>query len=227
MSLLKERNNSKMFICAGNEQNIYAGNTAVKGEWFGPNVRFDASNSLQLKFNLRNSVRIHKYCRRFTGDKITESGVAYKGQECIIETSNRPIGKIIESLKDKDGLENRNMAVLTDIADLPLPDTENWIRYQSQKSISDTAGGMKSVATTLDETAEQLSAWRNNQGVWVSTLHAFKGLEADCVIVYLKNPNTRADAIYVACTRAKFKLIIVSNDTRIRVDKPERLIKGT
>lgn len=79
---------------------------------------------------------------------------------------------------------------------------------------------------TLDAIAQKLADWRQNKGIWVSTLYSFKGLEANCVVVVLQNQWTEAAGIYVACTRAKFKLIVMPNDTGIRLDKPEKLLKA-
>lgn len=213
-SLLKDRNKSKMFICSGNEQNIYHVNGQVEGAWFGEKVRFDKSNTLRLCRNLRNSVSIHKYCKLIVGDKETLSGVSYRGQDCQIE-KNRTLKQLVTALKERDGLSNKDIAVLTDIREedtLPeIPDTP-WIRYEK---------GDKS----LDQISSKLRAWYNNEGVWTSTLHAFKGLEAPCVIVYLNNVQTQPEAVYVACTRAKFKLVIMPNNTGLKVDKPGKLLK--
>lgn len=216
MSLLRQRDKGKIFICAGNEQNIYKGNEVVKASWFGPNVKFDSSNTLRLTRNLRNSVSIHRYCKIIVGDKNTQSGVAYKGSECQIEKSSIPLAKLIENLKEREGLENRDIAVLTDKADALDRDSINgisWVRYQS--GLGD-----------LNTVSAQLSDWQNNKGIWLSTLHAFKGLEAACVIVYLKNKNTDPIGVYVATTRAKYRLIIMPNDTGLRVDKPGSLLKS-
>lgn len=61
--------------------------------------------------------------------------------------------------------------------------------------------------------------WRSGKGILCSTARAFKGLEADVVIVYdlaaLSPGFTPAD-LYVACSRARHVLVIVSHDERIR-----------
>lgn len=212
-ALLKDPSTGRFFICAGNEQNIYAGNVQVKGEWLGE-PPFDASNSIRLMRNLRNSVRIHKYCKRLSADKETESGVAYKGMDYQIVPADRSLDKVIESLKELDGLSNGSIAVLTDTVQDDLVGkfpAIPWVNYQSSNTVD------------LEETSARIAAWRRNEGVWLSTLHAFKGLEADCVIVYLNNPQTRVEGLYVACTRAKFKLILMPNATGLRLDRPEKL----
>ena len=61
--------------------------------------------------------------------------------------------------------------------------------------------------------------WRAGKGVLCSTARAFKGLEADVVIVYdlaaLSPGFTPAD-LYVACSRARHLLTLVTHDERIR-----------
>lgn len=61
--------------------------------------------------------------------------------------------------------------------------------------------------------------WRAGKGVLCSTSRSFKGLEADVVIAYdlasLSSGFTPAD-LYVACSRARHALIVISHDERIR-----------
>jgi hypothetical protein len=61
--------------------------------------------------------------------------------------------------------------------------------------------------------------WRSGKGVLCTTARSFKGLEADVVIVYdlaaLSAGFTSAD-LYVACSRARHVLILVTHDERIR-----------
>ncbi|MGP8441610.1 NERD domain-containing protein [Burkholderia vietnamiensis] len=61
--------------------------------------------------------------------------------------------------------------------------------------------------------------WRAGKGVLCTTARSFKGLEADVVIVYdlatLSSGFTSAD-LYVACSRARHVLILVTHDERIR-----------
>jgi superfamily I DNA/RNA helicase len=63
------------------------------------------------------------------------------------------------------------------------------------------------------------SDWRAGDGILCSTARSFKGLEADVVIVYdlasLGPGFTPAD-LYVACTRARHVLILITHDKRIR-----------
>jgi hypothetical protein len=61
--------------------------------------------------------------------------------------------------------------------------------------------------------------WRAGKGVLCTTARSFKGLEADVVIVYdlggFSSSFTASD-LYVACSRARHVLILVSHDVQIR-----------
>jgi hypothetical protein len=63
--------------------------------------------------------------------------------------------------------------------------------------------------------------WRSGQGVIVTTSRAFKGLEADVVVLYdlsgFSDRFTRAD-LYVAWTRAKHRLIVVCHGAEVRAE---------
>lgn len=62
--------------------------------------------------------------------------------------------------------------------------------------------------------------WRTGKGVLCTTSRSFKGLEADVVIAYdlaaLSPGFTPAD-LYVACSRARHALMLISHDERIRM----------
>ena len=66
----------------------------------------------------------------------------------------------------------------------------------------------------------EASAWRRGDGILVTTSRAFKGLEADVVILYdlmgFGKTFTPTD-LYVAWTRARHRLVIVCNDSEVRV----------
>jgi len=68
----------------------------------------------------------------------------------------------------------------------------------------------------VDSAAE----WRANRGILVTTARAFKGLEADAVVIYdlgELNEYFCATDLYVACTRARSYLhAIVHNETTAR-----------
>lgn len=66
---------------------------------------------------------------------------------------------------------------------------------------------------------ESASEWRDGGGILVTTSRAFKGLEADVVIVYLTSNLSQTFTmtdLYVAWTRAKSRLVVVTSDVEIR-----------
>jgi hypothetical protein len=75
----------------------------------------------------------------------------------------------------------------------------------------DEVNGVRIVTSAAD--------WRAGKGVLCSTARSFKGLEADVVIVYdlaaIGPGFTQAD-LYVACSRARHVLVLVTHDDRIR-----------
>lgn len=80
----------------------------------------------------------------------------------------------------------------------------------SLSKMSDVAG-VKVVTSATD--------WRAGKGVLCTTARSFKGLEADVVILYdlaaIGAGFTNSD-LYVACSRARHALVVISHDERIR-----------
>lgn len=59
-------------------------------------------------------------------------------------------------------------------------------------------------------TMERLKQWQQDKKIWKSTVHSFKGLEAECVI-YVKTDNIVEERLkidYIGATRAKYQLIV-------------------
>jgi hypothetical protein len=80
----------------------------------------------------------------------------------------------------------------------------------SLKGLNDVAG-VRIVTSAVD--------WRNGKGVLCSTARSFKGLEADVVIAYdlaALSPGFTSADLYVACSRARHVLILITHDERIR-----------
>lgn len=78
--------------------------------------------------------------------------------------------------------------------------------------------------TSLNEVAgtrivTSAADWRAGKGILCTTARSFKGLEADVVIVYdlaALSPGFTSADLYVACSRARHVLILVTHDDRIR-----------
>ena len=79
------------------------------------------------------------------------------------------------------------------------------------------------------------SSWRRGEGILVSTARAFKGLEADAVVIYDLATFSAAFArndLYVAWTRARHRLIVVCHGAELRASiedvlaQTERMIRS-
>jgi superfamily I DNA/RNA helicase len=73
---------------------------------------------------------------------------------------------------------------------------------------------------------ESYTEWRNNDGIYYSTIRSFKGLEADVIILIdfeyresesLDNTDNifSFNDLYVAISRAKHQLILIASDSSI------------
>jgi DNA helicase IV len=65
----------------------------------------------------------------------------------------------------------------------------------------------------------EADAWRRGDGILITTARAFKGLEADIVIIYDLTgfgPTFSRTDFYVAWTRARHRLVIVAQSPEIR-----------
>lgn len=88
---------------------------------------------------------------------------------------------------------------------------------QSEKSSLHYLGKIRNLSTSGDD--KWLQSWQDGKAIWASTIKAFKGLEADCVILTdvgksCLEPSRRAE-LYVGCTRAKHILQIVTEDSEV------------
>jgi hypothetical protein len=76
---------------------------------------------------------------------------------------------------------------------------------------------------------DDAAAWRRGEGILVTTSRAFKGLEADVVVIYdlstFSQTFTRTD-LYVAWTRARHRLIVACHGTEVRTAVEEALSRA-
>lgn len=158
-----------------------------------------------LVFNLRNTANIHSFSQKLIENDITKSGNC-EGPQVEINT-NADINKITTELIDVcNKYDLSRIAVLADRAD-----------FCKRLTDAMTSGNKKikfvscSESTSFEIIQKNLKSWRrspNTDTIWVSTIHAFKGLEADVVLLVLSNGNTPTALKYVGITRAKYLLKI-------------------
>lgn len=150
-----------------------------------------------LSINCRNTRLIHQHSVRYLNADIAASPHVPEGLEPIVLKSNgekeqrKQLDELLKEWRGEFKLEPNRIAILSSLS-----------KRETCLSDSDRIGAMPIIEKTSD--------WRSGQGVLFSTVRAFKGLEAD-VIVVLPNPNSAFDTNserYVATSRAKHLLAI-------------------
>ena len=160
-----------------------------------------------LRHNMRNSKMIHCYCAEVAHDTETRSRVRYIGPAPEVEKI-RSISEVYLDAK-RQGFSNEHIAILTDGDPMSIKvDGVTLLRPAGEK---------------VNDLIKKLRNWRRGNGVLCCGLKGFKGLEAEFVIIILTRSNTDWKDIYVACTRAKYRLVIMPGDTGIKVEIPDRL----
>jgi len=164
----------------------------------------DLGNPFNLPVNCRNTREIAEYCGEVNGSEIKVRDETPQGDQIIVENIS-------------GGLERRRFITRT---------VDDWIRkgnlkpsriamlsfYEQGKTCmakEDKIGGCPIVL--------EQAKWRNNDGILFSTIRAFKGLEADAIILVdipdfeVEKHFSRAD-LYVGCSRAKHVLVIAAKE---------------
>lgn len=184
-------------------QNLYINNQTL------PNFGLP----LVLKTNCRNTRNIISLCNHVIDANIqalekTPNGLMYE----LVNAQNRTdiatkVRQHIRTLTSTNNLKSSQIAILG-------PYTKN---VSSIAGISEAHGY---------DITESYSAWRQNNGIYYSTIRSFKGLEADVVILIdfeyrdwnvpdsTENINSLND-LYVAISRAKHQLIIITSDSNM------------
>jgi hypothetical protein len=159
-----------------------------------------------LPVNCRNTERIASRCGKILGKRIPVNPGAPEGKTPkLVEAQNseQQIKEVEHQIKEwmnpSTGLKSSQVAVVT--------------RGKVQNS---SLAGVRSLAG--QPVTESLSEWRNGAGILLTSLYRFKGLETDALIlsdVVQPDPDAapsgfRPQHFYVACSRAKHLLTIVS-----------------
>ena len=156
----------------------------------------------RLPTNCRNTRAIAETCGNIIDTEIKmhpESPAGVPTQFSVEADDKKRIKIIADQLKDllqNEGLDSSQIAILS-------PKRQQHTILASV----DTVGGLA--------ISDDPRRWRNNQSILMTTVRAFKGLEADVVILLLEGP-TKPDSVftnadfYVATSRAKHVLHVVS-----------------
>ncbi|EAQ96902.1 nuclease-related domain-containing DEAD/DEAH box helicase [Congregibacter litoralis] len=184
-----------MYVFYDPRQNLYldqVGSLPALGEPF------------ELPTNCRNTRLIARRCAEILSVDVPTRDDAPLGEEPIlvsVELGYDVKKRVERYLRTwiKDGkLEPRQVAILS-------PNTK---ARSSLKSLTSIMG----ILVTDD-----LTQWKENNGVLFSTVKGFKGLEADAVILIDVPQETQgshftASDYYVACSRAKHLLVVIENE---------------
>jgi len=161
----------------------------------------DLDRPFSLPTNCRNTRRIAAKCGQIIGQEVPTRPDAPEGVETrVIEApsegdQNRAIEATLDEWIKKSGLKLLQVAILS-----------------PSRLKNSSLGGQKRAKIPI---TQNLSDWRGGKGILFSTIRAFKGLEADAVLmVDIPKPDgshgfSQAD-FYVACSRAKHLLVILS-----------------
>lgn len=153
-----------------------------------------------LPTNCRNTRRIAATCGRIRGVEIAVRKEAPEGVETKIEVAS-------SGDRQRIACEHQIREWLNTGKLLP-----NQIAVLSpRRQVSSSLAGTKSLRGC--PIVDSLSAWKEGKGILYSTVRAFKGLEADALVVMdvcgFSPVLTQAD-LYVACSRAKHLLTVLA-----------------
>jgi hypothetical protein len=164
---------------------------------FGKENTFPSTNaSFRLNVNCRNTRKIHTESLRFIDADIVSSPAVPEGiAPLVVSTSEEDLRSTVDGVlkqwRADYRLQPRQIAIL------------------SSKRQENTAFSRELRIAGLTITDDP-SLWRNDGGVLFSTITAFKGLEADAVVLLADNTITDRLDSYVATSRAKHLLAIVN-----------------
>ena len=186
---------------------IYAfmdANQSLRGKVEDPPLDFQTR--FVLSINCRNTKRI----ARTSAALLDLDARVFKGA---------PSGALPRLLRPKT-LDQQKGLVMEEVRKLM---SQEDVRPDQLALIGSTAWntGCLSDLSEIDDVPLVSSAeeWQDGQGILVTTARSFKGLEADVILLYGLadlNPFFTKTDLYVACTRAKNLLIVLTVDGDVR-----------
>lgn len=192
---LLKRKEGYLYIFFDRRQNLYN-----KTECFPAcAARFD------LTINCRNTRKIASTCGQIIASSVETSPFAPEGSATQVLV-----------FKDRNDAKARAVKAVEFFAtnmNIPLGRIACLSPYSPEKS--SLAGGWVGNFRTTDK----LEIWRSNQAVWLSSIKAFKGLEADALVLtdlpdFKVGVFDKAD-FYVACSRAKLLLVVLTSSDEV------------
>ena len=193
--LLKDVDQSPLHIFLDPSQCIY-------GELL-PAIKM--SFTYHLNENCRNTRCIIRYCGQ----------VIHKTLQARTGTPNgvRPV--ILQADPSRDGRAQRVRSVVQSWMDERI--TANRIAVLSpwaKENVDSTLGSLQQVGSVaLSDRESSVSDWTEGRVLLGTTIKAFKGMEADCVVITdvprVGSAGFQAADLYVAASRAKLRLTII------------------
>lgn len=151
-----------------------------------------------LSRNCRNTRRIAQACSRAIERPITLSHFAPEGLEVNVQRCGSDgefedrVLETVEALRKEAGLRPSQIAILSP-------------RRPEKSSLARWVTGDRPYLGD-HPIAKSLAEWKQDKGIWFSTIRAFKGLEAEALILLdltdFRQGFERSD-LYVACSRAR------------------------
>ena len=163
----------------------------------------------ELFENCRNTKAINRYSGKVNDTTVPSFGLSPEGEPPLIMAATENHGHRALAVKNavrgllKDGFRPSQIAILSPFSQ--SNDASSLSRFVASTEIDGVpiASGIKS-----------MQSWRRNEVIFASTVRSFKGLEADCIVLSdvftpcEESALSRSD-LYVACTRAKHRLVII------------------
>ncbi|MEY4567052.1 MAG: hypothetical protein RLY14_2022 [Planctomycetota bacterium] len=185
---LSREHSSRLILFYDPNQNVYKSD----------NLFPQTETVYNLKVNCRNTREIHDFSAQFINADTTSSPRVPHGIAPIEVT-------VTDAQDQRDKCEKFLKQWKNDYRIEP-----NRIAILSSLTLSNSCFGISSRVAGMDITTDLLQ-WKNAEGVLFSSLTAFKGLEADAIVLLKErmNPPSASD-LYVATSRAKHLLAVIS-----------------
>ena len=193
------------FLKVPNESSFYVFYDPAQNLYNDEKLTFPAfGEPFKLPMNCRNTKEIASTCSKILDYPIRTREEAPTGTpttwffELDREQTKILLGNLVKNWLVKENIKPNQIAILCPV-----------------KINNSSLSGEKKIGGVSIVTQDSLLDWRGNQGVLFSTIRAFKGLEADVIVMIdifePKNESMFSPAdFYVGCSRAKHILHIVT-----------------
>lgn len=227
--------NGEMVLFGDQSQNIYERDDSKResslvngfGTWekLKKSYRSDINTPLVRLFsNFQTTFLVDKYKDAEVFEcSMKQSGLDFRSEVLISKTipdqfDSKGITKIIDSLIRKEKFHPNDVAIVASQVD-PLFEINNDISTREKTKImfetEEEIESLKRQNKYNDESIEKLRRrkktffFQNSGVIKISTIHSFKGLEAETVFLLIQ-PQDSPEVVYTGITRAKTNLIILN-----------------